>query len=130
MNLNSHLRGKTRRQEQSGLRRKDGIISGTEDFAGRDEEEKIEEKIRSMTADIQVPDKLHPEAVEKMLAAKQHARRRSGMWKYSGATVAACLCLAVAITAGYGAFRPEDGRGTDAGENAAVMAEREKKRHL
>ena len=43
MNLNSHLRGKTRRQEQSGLRRKDGIISGTEDFAGRDEEEKIEE---------------------------------------------------------------------------------------
>ena len=72
MNLNSHLRGKTRRQEQSGLRRKDGIISGTEDFAGRDEEEKIEEKIRSMTADIQVPDKLHPEAVEKMLAAKQH----------------------------------------------------------
>ena len=124
MNLNSHLRGKTRRQEQSGLQRKGGIISGTEDFAGRDEEEKIEEKIRSMTADTQVPDKLQPEAVEKMLAANQHVRRRREMWKYTGATVAACLCLAVGITAGYGAFCPEDGRGTDAGQNSAVMAEK------
>ncbi len=61
--------------------------------------EKEVSRLRSMTEDIQVPPSLEPEAVEKMLDARQRKQRRSYRWKYAGAAAAACLCLAVGITA-------------------------------
>lgn len=62
------------------------------------EEEKLEEKIRAMTEEMEVPDRLKPENVEKILGS----RRRMAVWKKFGvcAAAAASLCLAAGIGSG------------------------------
>lgn len=75
-----------------------------EEKLSRSEEEEIEKTLRSMTEDIEVPESLKPENVEQMLAGKRHAGKKRIRWKYAAGAAAACICLAVGIAAGYGAF--------------------------
>ena len=72
-----------------------------------EKDEQLIKKILDETKDVQVPESLHPEAVEKMLeekykgqqeqsAVNQTANRRRILY---GAALAACLCVAVRIAA-------------------------------
>lgn len=130
INRNSDMRGKTRRQEQGGQQAASAgeihaVPCGENPVSGA-EEEKLEEKIRSITSDTEVPEKLQPEAVEQLLAEERQLRRRRNMWKYTGATAAACLCLAVGITAGYGAFGAKEGKEEFKGSGMGVSQDTEK----
>lgn len=77
--------------------------------------EKMIEKLRGMTDDIQAPPSLEPQAVEEMLKAKKKEKRRRYRWRYLGTAAAACICLALGVTA---AVRLNDGAG-----KAADMAD-------
>ena len=58
------------------------------------DEGKLEDEIRIMAEDVQVPPSLEPEAVEDLLRDKAKKRRRNYLLRYVGAA-AACLCIAV-----------------------------------
>lgn len=77
--------------------------------------EKMIEKLRGMTDDIQAPPSLEPQAVEEMLKAKKKEKGRRYRWRYLGTAAAACICLALGVTA---AVRLNDGAG-----KAADMAD-------
>lgn len=77
-----------------------------------EKDEQVIKKILDETKDVQVPESLHPEAVEKMLEEKykgqqeqstvnQTAKRRRVLY---GAALAACLCVAVGIAAVQSGF--------------------------
>lgn len=59
----------------------------------------MEEKLRDLTSDTQVPPSLEPEAVEKLLLEKKKEKTRKYRRRYAGIAAAACLCLAVGVTA-------------------------------
>ena len=59
----------------------------------------MEEKLRDLTGDTQIPPSLEPGAVEKMLQEKKKEKAKKYRWRYAGIAAAACLCLAVGVTA-------------------------------
>lgn len=74
---------------------------GTEE--ARAEETQVEEMLRDLTDDVQVPPSLEPEAVEEMLLKRKREKKRKSGGRYwrknAGIATAACLCLAVGIVA-------------------------------
>ena len=74
---------------------------GTEEV--RAEEIQVEEMLRDLTDDVQVPPSLEPEAVEEMLLKRKREKKRKSGGRYwrknAGIAAAACLCLAVGIVA-------------------------------
>ena len=77
------------------------------------DEGKLEDEIRIMAEDVQVPPSLEPEAVEDLLRDKAKKRRRKYLLRYVGAA-AACLCIAVGAAQIY---RNDNRTGDDAAEN-------------
>ena len=75
-----------------------------------EKDEQVIKKILDETKDVQVPESLHPEAVEKMLEEKykgqqeQSASNQAGRRHrvFYGAVLAACLCVAVGVAAVQG----------------------------
>lgn len=69
----------------------------------RAEDARMEERLRDLTDDVQVPPSLEPEAVEEMLLKrKREKKRKTGgrHWRRNaGIAAAACLCLAVGAVA-------------------------------
>lgn len=61
------------------------------------EQTEVQEKIRELTDDIQIPSSLEPEQIEKMLSGRKKKRRRKYIGIYSGVAAAACICLAVGV---------------------------------
>ena len=59
----------------------------------------MEEKLRDLTGDTQIPPSLEPEAVEKMLLEKKKEKAKKYRRRYAGIAAAACLCLAVGVGA-------------------------------
>ena len=64
-----------------------------------DTQNSIEDKLRELTGDTQIPPSLEPEAVEKMLLKKKKEKAKQYFRRYAGVAAAACLCLAVGVTA-------------------------------
>lgn len=76
------------------------------------QESALEEKLRDLTSDTQVPSSLEPEAVEKLLLEKKKEKQKKYRRRYAGIAAAACLCLAVGVTA---AVVQHAGRGDSSG---------------
>lgn len=72
----------------------------------------MEDKLRDLTGDTQIPSALEPEAVEKLLLEKKKVKRKKYLRRYAGIAAAACLCLAVGVTA---AVAQHAGRGDSSG---------------
>ena len=60
----------------------------------------IENELRSLTEDVQVPPSLEPEAVEEMLKEKAGQKKKAYRRKYAGLAAAACVDVVVGIAAG------------------------------
>lgn len=71
------------------------------DEKNRDEIEmqQIENELRDLTDDIQVPPSLEPGAVEEMLYERARKKKKTYRWKYAGIAAAACLCVIVGAAA-------------------------------
>ena len=87
----------------------------------RDQEELIRE-LRSRTDDIDVPPALEPEAIEEMLSHRRKVKSRRYRRRYIAGAAAACVCLAVGITAGYLTFGP-GGREADSDRSTAAIGD-------
>lgn len=61
------------------------------------EEEKIEELLREQSEDIEVPESLLPEEIEKRLMEQERLKKRKVRRRVLSVAAAACLCLAVGI---------------------------------
>ena len=91
----------------------------------------MEDKLRELTEDTQVPASLEPEQIEKMLLKKKKEKTARYRRKYAGIAAAACLCLAVGVTAALTGQRGDDsssGAGAEIGSetgNAGEAAEGE-----
>ena len=68
----------------------------------------MEDKLRELTEDTQVPASLEPEQIEKMLLKKKKEKTARYRRKYAGIAAAACLCLAVGVTAALTGQRGDD----------------------
>ena len=68
----------------------------------------MEDKLRELTEDTQVPASLEPEQIEKMLMKKKKEKTARYRRKYAGIAAAACLCLAVGVTAALTGQRGDD----------------------
>lgn len=68
----------------------------------------MEDKLRELTEDTQVPASLEPEQIEKMLLKKKKEKTARYRRKYAGIAAAACLCLAVGVTAVLTGQRGDD----------------------
>ena len=76
----------------------------------------IENELRSLTEDVQVPPSLEPEAVEEMLKEKAGQKKKAYRRKYAGLAAAACVCVVVGIAAVMGgALNSGSGRDFAAG---------------
>ena len=95
------------------------------------ENDLMEDKLRELTEDTQVPASLEPEQIEKMLMKKKKEKTARYRRKYAGIAAAACLCLAVGVTAALTGQRGDDsssGAGAEIGSetgNAGEAAEGE-----
>ena len=95
------------------------------------ENDLMEDKLRELTEDTQVPASLEPEQIEKMLLKKKKEKTARYRRKYAGIAAAACLCLAVGVTAALTGQRGDDsssGAGAEIGSetgNAGEAAEGE-----
>ena len=95
------------------------------------ENDLMEDKLRELTEDTQVPASLEPEQIEKMLLKKKKEKTARYRRKYAGIAAAACLCLAVGVTAALTGQRGDDsssGAGAEIGPgtgNAGEAAEGE-----
>ena len=72
------------------------------------ENDLMEDKLRELTEDTQVPASLEPEQIEKMLLKKKKEKTARYRRKYAGIAAAACLCLAVGVTAALTGQRGDD----------------------
>ena len=72
------------------------------------ENDLMEDKLRELTEDTQVPASLEPEQIEKMLMKKKKEKTARYRRKYAGIAAAACLCLAVGVTAALTGQRGDD----------------------
>lgn len=72
------------------------------------ENDLMEDKLRELTEDTQVPASLEPEQIEKMLMKKKKEKTARYRRKYAGIAAAACLCLAVGVTAALIGQRGDD----------------------
>lgn len=72
------------------------------------ENDLMEDKLRELTEDTQVPASLEPEQIEKMLLKKKKEKTARYRRKYAGIAAAACLCLAVGVTAALIGQRGDD----------------------
>lgn len=68
----------------------------------------MEDKLRELTEDTQMPASLEPEQIEKMLLKKKKEKTARYRRKYAGIAAAACLCLAVGVTAALTGQRGDD----------------------
>lgn len=68
----------------------------------------MEDKLRELAEDTQVPASLEPEQIEKMLLKKKKEKTARYRRKYAGIAAAACLCLAVGVTAALTGQRGDD----------------------
>ena len=64
--------------------------------------EQIENEIRGLTDDVQVPPSLEPGAVEEILKERSKQKKKVYRWKYAGLAAAACLCVVIGIAAATG----------------------------
>lgn len=81
----------------------------------------IENEIRDLTDDIEVPPSLEPEAVENLLRERARGKRKAYRWKYAGIAAAACLCVVIGITAVLtGGIGGGAGNDTGAGDESMV----------
>ncbi|HIZ13187.1 MAG TPA: beta-propeller domain-containing protein [Candidatus Mediterraneibacter stercorigallinarum] len=55
----------------------------------------MEEKLRDLTGDTEIPPSLEPEAVERLLLEKKKEKAKKYRRRYAGIAAAACLCIAV-----------------------------------
>ena len=78
----------------------------------------MEDKLRELTEDTQVPASLEPEQIERMLLKKKKEKTARYRRKYAGIAAAACLCLAVGVTAA-----PIGQRGDDSSSGAEIGSE-------
>ncbi len=86
----------------------------------------LEDKLRELAGDTQIPASLEPEQVEKMLLKKKKEKTAKYRRRYAGIAAAACLCLAVGVAAavanhagGDRSSGEEDVSGTDSASVAA-----------
>ena len=77
----------------------------------------MEDKLRELTEDTQVPASLEPEQIEKMLLKKKKEKTAKYRRKYAGIAAAACLCLALGAAA---AIVGQRGDGSSAGAGAGA----------
>ena len=82
----------------------------------------MEDKLRELTEDTQVPASLEPEQIEKMLLKKKKEKTVKYRRKYAGIAAAACLCLAVGVTAAITGQRGDDSS-SGAGAGAEIASE-------
>lgn len=96
-----------------------------------DTQDQMEDKLRDLTEDTQIPPSLEPEAVERMLYRKKKEKTKKYRRHYAGIAAAACLCLAVGVAAavaqnyGGGSSKEADMAGADAGYKAENSEGRE-----
>ena len=83
-------------------------------------EAEMEEKLRDLTGDTQVPSSLEPEAVEKMLLEKKREKAKKYRRRYVGIAAAVCLCLVVGVTA---AVTQRAGRSGDSNLSGSAQAD-------
>ena len=57
--------------------------------------ERVEQILRKMTDDVEIPESLEPNAVESKLKARQKAKKKTFVRRYAGIAAAACICLVV-----------------------------------
>ena len=96
-----------------------------------DTQNSIEDKLRELTGDTQIPPSLEPEAVEKMLLKKKKEKAKQYFRRYAGVAAAACLCLAVGVTAslvqryngGDGSFEAADTAGSSEKETEVLAGQ-------
>ena len=73
-----------------------------------EDEKRLEQDLRQMADDVILPDSLEPEAIQKMLQARQEekqqgskAKKNKKNWKrIVPIAAAACLCVVVGVTVG------------------------------
>ena len=82
----------------------------------------MEDKLRELTEDTQVPASLEPEQIEKMLLKKKKEKTAKYRRKYAGIAAAACLCLALGAAAAIVGQRG-DGSSSGAGAGAETASE-------
>ena len=63
------------------------------------QEAAMEEKLRDLTGDTEIPPSLEPEAVERLLLEKKMEKAKKYRRRYAGIAAAACLCIAVGAVA-------------------------------
>lgn len=69
------------------------------------DKEEIEQTLRKITEDVQIPESLSPEAIEKKLKdSKTGKKKKTAWWKYASLVAAACVCVVVGLTVMNGGF--------------------------
>lgn len=82
--------------------------------------QQIEEEIRDLTDDVQVPPSLEPEAIQKKLEEAGKKKKQAYRRKYAGLAAAACICVVIGLAAfAGGAFDGSAGGGFTADSGKA-----------
>lgn len=83
------------------------------------EEEKLEAKLRQMTDDVEIPDSLKPENMEKLLDGKGNKKRFKWRPAYAVTAAAACCMIVIGIAA-FGGGKSKENQVAQEGESASL----------